>query len=401
MTQSYRAFKLAASCKNTFSSIVSAQCFFLGVIMLNVLRTAIKGRYTFMKDRKIYNRLAKKNMLTMIPVLLIDLCFIIYHLFNFLVFKNRLYHLWEARILDAAVLLFIIIYVLFFLLSDKETRYTTIVPRILITGFICMQLFYGVFYTFLLFPRGDYFSSFYSSLVWTLLVFTISPVFSGALSIMSFFWISHFIDQYFFHYSKVSLAVFLVTTWIVSSIHFYFMYFYIKKDFESQKQKEMLSRISRTDALTNLQNRYALKLAMNSYIGKEITVIIGDIDNFKVYNDTYGHDIGDLVVKEYGRILVGIFGEERCYRFGGDELLIVTEQSEEEITASKEHYFKCVKQFRVPGVDDIPTGSLGAVRGIVSSEDDFRAMLKQADMNLYHVKNTNKGSYFASYYNVE
>ena len=176
--------------------------------MLNFLRTAIKGRYTFMKDRKIYNRLAKKNMLTMIPVLSIDLCFIIFHLFTFLVFKNRLYHLWEARILDAAVLLFIIIYVLFFLLSDKETRYTTIVSRILITGFICMQLFYGVFYTFLLFPSGDYFSSFYSSLVWTLLVFTISPVFSGALSIMSFLWISHFIDQYFLHYSKVSLAIF-------------------------------------------------------------------------------------------------------------------------------------------------------------------------------------------------
>lgn len=367
--------------------------------MLKKLYTRIRDHYTSPDNKKIHNRLARKNMLSIIPLLTINVMIILYHIYLVFILRQPLYHSKDARMLDCAIGIFSSFFFAFYMLTDEETRYKTLIPRFLIMGFICLQVMYGMFYSCLLFEYGDYFSSYYGALVWALLVFSISPVFSGFVSIMSYMFFSRCIDYYHFYYNKMSFLMFIVAVWLVSSIHYLFMYAYFKKDLETEHQKEMLAKISRTDALTNLQNRYALKHDIASFIGKEITIIIGDIDNFKNYNDTYGHTVGDLVVKEYGRILTRIFGEDRCYRYGGDELLIITEQSEEEIAISKQDYFESVSQFKVPGISTIPTGSLGAVRGVVNSRDDFMAMLKQADMNLYHVKNTNKGSYFASYYN--
>lgn len=49
-----------------------------------------------------------------------------------------------------------------------------------------------------------------------------------------------------------------------------------------------------------------------------------DIDNFKSFNDTYGHNVGDDVIREVSRLLVKYFGIDHCYRIGGDEFLIIS-----------------------------------------------------------------------------
>lgn len=73
-----------------------------------------------------------------------------------------------------------------------------------------------------------------------------------------------------------------------------------------------LMALSNTDALTGLQNRryfdYILEHEVrNSHItGNAISLVLIDIDNFKKINDTYGHDVGDIVLKKLGELVNAI-----------------------------------------------------------------------------------------------
>jgi diguanylate cyclase len=86
---------------------------------------------------------------------------------------------------------------------------------------------------------------------------------------------------------------------------------------------------SLTDALTNLANRKAFDQRLNELIDDSednpaFSVIIADIDFFKKFNDTYGHLVGDKVLKYVGRILKsGVKGKDLAARFGGEEFTLL------------------------------------------------------------------------------
>ncbi|KAF7767552.1 hypothetical protein PCIT_a4508 [Pseudoalteromonas citrea] len=76
------------------------------------------------------------------------------------------------------------------------------------------------------------------------------------------------------------------------------------------------------DELTNLPTRRALhQLALS--LGRRYTVAMIDIDHFKKFNDTYGHDIGDQVLKLVASKLAKIKGGGRVFRYGGEEFTVV------------------------------------------------------------------------------
>jgi len=82
-----------------------------------------------------------------------------------------------------------------------------------------------------------------------------------------------------------------------------------------------------SDLLTGLHNRFSLFGIIEEGLGESLdridAIIFIDVDNFKYINDTYGHDIGDLVIKETGKKLKGFQTEKiEIGRFGGDEFLI-------------------------------------------------------------------------------
>ena len=82
---------------------------------------------------------------------------------------------------------------------------------------------------------------------------------------------------------------------------------------------------SRTDELTGLYNRLALREDFPNYSKQEVGVAMIDLDDFKRFNDNYGHAYGDLVLTRLGRYLQKDWMNEhlRCYRYGGDEILII------------------------------------------------------------------------------
>ncbi|WP_189047265.1 GGDEF domain-containing protein [Aliidongia dinghuensis] len=99
---------------------------------------------------------------------------------------------------------------------------------------------------------------------------------------------------------------------------------------ELRKQVEDASREAQTDALTGIGNRKGfdtqLKLCMQEAMeqGTDLALLLIDIDHFKNFNDTYGHQFGDLVLKLVAKYMVeGIKGRDLAARYGGEEFAIL------------------------------------------------------------------------------
>ncbi|KAA8600928.1 MULTISPECIES: GGDEF domain-containing protein [Vibrio] len=76
------------------------------------------------------------------------------------------------------------------------------------------------------------------------------------------------------------------------------------------------------DQLTNIPGRHALEVDMK-HLGRKYSMAMVDIDHFKTFNDTYGHDIGDDVLKLVARLITETGGGARAYRYGGEEFTII------------------------------------------------------------------------------
>ncbi|WP_375146400.1 GGDEF domain-containing protein, partial [Vibrio parahaemolyticus] len=77
-----------------------------------------------------------------------------------------------------------------------------------------------------------------------------------------------------------------------------------------------------TDSLTQIPSRRALDLDLK-HMGRKFTIAMLDVDHFKKFNDTYGHDIGDDVLKMVASRLMKTRGGAKVYRFGGEEFTMV------------------------------------------------------------------------------
>src|SRR5690606_19689263 len=88
------------------------------------------------------------------------------------------------------------------------------------------------------------------------------------------------------------------------------------------------------DPLTQLYNRRYLEEALPREVhraerrGQPLAVAMLDIDHFKVFNDTYGHDAGDIVLREVGAVLRSLTrAEDIACRYGGEEFVVVFVES--------------------------------------------------------------------------
>ena len=145
-----------------------------------------------------------------------------------------------------------------------------------------------------------------------------------------------------------------------------------------------LNDMAYIDALTGIGNRLALRRDYESYQGHEVTVLMLDLNDFKLINDTCGHEEGDRVLQEIGKLLSDTFGKEHCYRYGGDEfLVIVPDISSSEFNEKLEN----IKQNK-PAVDDTAKAgfSIGYVRGVLTDSDMLRNLISRADVKMYESK---------------
>jgi diguanylate cyclase len=101
---------------------------------------------------------------------------------------------------------------------------------------------------------------------------------------------------------------------------------------QREEMRELAEARSVTDSLTGLGNRRALdarlaeEVVRAERIGYPLTVLLADVDHFKSYNDTYGHRVGDEILRVIGRVLQtqGLRqGSDHAYRYGGEEFLVL------------------------------------------------------------------------------
>lgn len=155
---------------------------------------------------------------------------------------------------------------------------------------------------------------------------------------------------------------------------------------------ERLDKDNRTDPLTGLLNRRGLEQELRVYehTHRMFSVISVDIDFFKKVNDTHGHDVGDLVLKELGvQMLACVRSEDLACRIGGEEFLILLPDTPLEVAVEVAERLRAqVAATEMPVVGRI-TISLGVA---MSSSDmtDSAVVLKQADEKLYDAKHNGR-----------
>ena len=145
-----------------------------------------------------------------------------------------------------------------------------------------------------------------------------------------------------------------------------------------------LNDMAYVDALTQIGNRHALRRDYNSYQGHEVTVAMMDLDDFKMINDTRGHEAGDRVLREVGKLLSDTFGKECCYRYGGDEFLLIVP----DISVSEFNEKLGILVQKRPAIDDTAWAgfSVGFVRATLTDSDMLRNLISRADEKMYESK---------------
>ncbi len=143
-----------------------------------------------------------------------------------------------------------------------------------------------------------------------------------------------------------------------------------------------------TDTLTGLSTRRGLRECMNTFKDSYYVAMI-DVDNFKRINDTFGHEEGDLVLAELGRILKereSLSDDLVCARWGGEEFVIAYKGSENDAHNEFEYIRKKAEITKV-GEQQI---SFTITIGASGDGADFEERLRIADANLYEGKKSSK-----------
>ena len=144
-----------------------------------------------------------------------------------------------------------------------------------------------------------------------------------------------------------------------------------------------LQEATATDALTGVHNRFALRRDYSRFANRDVHVMMVDLDDFKGFNDRFGHQMGDRILCQLSLALVECFGGEWCYRYGGDEfLIIVPDVQESDFLAKLEKLKRRVKDIDVDGQRLPAHFSAGYVHGVCELSYDLRLMMHQADSNL-------------------
>ncbi|MCH8312217.1 MAG: EAL domain-containing protein [Nitrospinae bacterium] len=156
------------------------------------------------------------------------------------------------------------------------------------------------------------------------------------------------------------------------------------------------------DPLTGLPNKHLVLEKLNSELlkakkaNKSVAVLLMDLDNFKIINDSMGHDAGDTLLQAVAERLKDWSSPNWCVaRFGGDEFIIILSDINNEVQAA-ETASSLLKLFKEPFIINGQKAYISLSIGISYyplDGDDGRSLIKDADTAMYIAKDEGKNKY--------
>ncbi len=195
-----------------------------------------------------------------------------------------------------------------------------------------------------------------------------------------------------------------VTDFLAKPYSIFDLRFKVKSLLQSHRREETLhqtmdqaQRQAQTDGLTRLANRkhfddfLETQLNYSHQTNKPCSLVILDIDNFKHYNDTHGHQMGDEVLRHVSRQLAAsVRASDLAARYGGEEFALVLPETKKDMAAVvAEKVRRALQESKLANVEQQPLGFLSASFGVATYPEDGSSpeeLIKAADDCLYVAK---------------
>lgn len=161
---------------------------------------------------------------------------------------------------------------------------------------------------------------------------------------------------------------------------------------ETRLQSQMLTRMASTDPLTGLLNRQSAIPAIQAYLAQGTrnpsSLIMFDLDNFKLANDVFGHDFGDTMIVQNARKLKSYFrSDDIVCRIGGDEFIVLCKNiSEKDVEAKLVRIVDEMSMTRRGGGRDIVFSLSAGYVMVPEQGTDFDDLYHKADVALFAAK---------------
>ena len=165
------------------------------------------------------------------------------------------------------------------------------------------------------------------------------------------------------------------------------------------QKKINIEENAKYDFLTGLLNRrsiekilkYELNELKDKYNDTNLIIMLGDIDNFKQINDTYGHSVGDEILKNIAKALKDTFREnDHICRWGGEEFLVILpEVKTEDVKKVETRLGTRIAQVKLPDKSSV-TMTFGLVLCASGISIDMDTVINIADKKLYEGKKNGK-----------
>ncbi|MDO8990749.1 MAG: diguanylate cyclase [Sideroxyarcus sp.] len=168
---------------------------------------------------------------------------------------------------------------------------------------------------------------------------------------------------------------------------------------EAKRLMETLREANLRDAMTGLHNRRFLEEYTDTLVAgthrrkTQMSILMLDLDYFKMVNDTHGHDAGDTVLKALAKVLTqSVRGSDMVIRYGGEEFMIILQDTDgdgAELVSEKIRAAVEALKVQLTGTVLQKTISIG-LAVFPTDSDTFWQTVKYADVALYHAKETGR-----------
>ena len=270
-------------------------------------------------SRTVMEKLNRKNLTMGVPMLVLVFSESIYRLYLLLNYLSVVEDTERPRaffIYSMVVLTSLLMGVAFVLDRRRKIRYPK-VAALIIYSFMWFHLCYGFQMATEQNNVMDFFNMFFMSVMMNFILFNVRPVVVLLLCLMFNQIVIRWTSRFMPVDDATTQQMLMVAVCLVSMIRYNMVMGAVRleekleqyrdelknKNEELSLRNEQLLMLSGTDGLTGLSNRFALRREFDSFIGREICVMMSDIDDFKYYNDNFGHEVGDEVLIRYATLL--------------------------------------------------------------------------------------------------